>query len=359
MGARGAASSARLVPAVLIIAGGRGARFWPASRANRPKPLFSLDGRTTLIADTVARQRPLVARGRIFVLVPRLHRALFRRALHGLIPSRNLLVEPAGRGTAVAVAYGAALIRRRLGECLLCVMPADHHVTPAAGYRATLRRAIALAAARSAIVVIGVKPRSADPGYGYQEIGRRVAGGFKVQRFVEKPPLAAARRMVRSGRFLWNAGMFVMRAQTLTAELGRHCPALAALLERFAAIPAARLPALYRGLDFDAFDRELVERSSNVFGVRADFEWHDVGSWQGLWEALRGRASNVLTGNVLALDSSGVLARSDGRLVVLLGVEDLVVVEASDAVLIARRSRSQDIRRVTDELERRALSRYL
>lgn len=356
---RGGANGARPAPAVLVIAGGRGARFWPVSRGNSPKPLFRLDGRTTLIADTVARQRPLVARERIFVLVPRAHRTLFSRALRGLIPPANLLVEPEGRGTAVAIVYGAALIRRRLGECILCVMPADHYITPAAGYRATLWRAVGLAAARGGIVVIGVKPRRADPGYGYQKIGARVAGGFKVQSFVEKPPLAAARRMVRSGRFLWNAGMFVIRTHTLAAELGRHCPVLAELMERFGAVPAGRLATLYRGLKFDAFDRELVERSSAVFGVRAAFEWYDVGSWEGLWEALRGRASNVLTGNVLAIDSTGVLARSDGRLMVLLGVEDLVAVEAGDALLIARRSRSQDIRRVTEELERRALCRYL
>ncbi|HYL58255.1 MAG TPA: sugar phosphate nucleotidyltransferase, partial [Candidatus Acidoferrales bacterium] len=142
----------------LIIAGGRGTRFWPASREARPKPLYSVAGERSLLADTVARLQPLISRERIFVLVAAAHRAPFQRALRGLIPARNLIVEPVARGTAVAIAYGAAVIRRTVGEGVIAVMPADHLIAPATGFRRTLASAIALAEARDAIVVIGITP---------------------------------------------------------------------------------------------------------------------------------------------------------------------------------------------------------
>jgi mannose-1-phosphate guanylyltransferase/mannose-6-phosphate isomerase len=342
----------------LIIAGGRGTRFWPESRAWRPKPLFSIDGRSSLLADTVARVAPLAGLERTFALVSADQRNVFRKALRGVIPGANLIVEPEGRGTAVAIAYGCAVIAHRTGGGVVAVMPADHYITPAAAFRSTLRDAIGLAAARPAVVAIGVMPDRPEPGYGYQQIGRAVGRGFEVERFIEKPPAAAARRMVASGKFLWNAGMFVMDVATLLAELDRHAPGLAAAMRRFGGASAAAVARIYRRLDFDSFDRVVAEKSGNVLSVPARFKWHDVGSWQGLWEAL-GRG-NVLKGDVVALDCEGVLARGgDKRLIVLLGVKDIVAVDTGDALLIAGRESSQDLRRVVDELGRRRLDRYL
>jgi mannose-1-phosphate guanylyltransferase len=348
------------MPSALIIAGGRGTRFWPESRAWRPKPLFSVDGRTSLLADTIARVAPLTGRARIFVLVSADQRAIFRKALRGLIPPANLIVEPGARGTAVAIAYGCAVIAHRAGPGVIAVMPADHYITPATSFRRTLGDAVELAAARRAVVVIGVVPARPEPGYGYQEIGQPVGRGFRVVRFVEKPPLEAARRMVASGKFLWNAGIFVMDVATLTTELDQHAPDLAAAMREFAGARAAKVARIYRRLDFDAFDRVVAEKSRNVLSVKARFRWHDVGSWEGLWEALGGRESNVLQGKVIALDSAGVLARgAEERMMVLLGVKDLVVVDTGDAILVAGRKSSQDLRRVVDELARRRLDRYL
>ncbi len=347
--------------AALIIAGGRGTRFWPESRAGRPKPLFAIDGKTSLLEQTIARMQPQISRERIFVLVATDQRDAFRRALRGLIPPRNLIVEPAGRGTTVAIAYGGAVIGQRLGaETVVAVMPADHYVTPATGFRATVASAIALAAANDAIVVVGVTPTRPETGYGYQKIGRAAGAGFKVDRFIEKPEPARARQMVKSGKFLWNAGIFVMRVATLTRELGEHAPALASAMATLGTARAAELSRVYRRLEFDSFDRVVAERSTRVLGVRARFKWFDVGSWEGLWEALSGgTGGNVTIGNVLALDSSGVIARGGKRLMVLLGVSDLVAVDTGDAILIARLSQSQEVRRVSGELARRGLLRYL
>jgi mannose-1-phosphate guanylyltransferase len=346
--------------AALIIAGGRGTRFWPESRADRPKPLFSIDGKSTLLDDTIARLQPLIPRDRIFVLASADQAAAFRRAIKHSLPPRNLIVEPEGRGTAVAITYGVAVIARRCGsDTTVAVMPADHHIKPAAGFRRTIAEAFALASRNDAIVVVGVTPTRPETGYGYQQIGEKVGVGFKVARFIEKPPPPVAQKMVRSGKFLWNAGMFVMRAAALAAQLERHAPELAGAMRRFAAIKRAALPAYYRSLEFDSFDRVVAEKSRNVLGVRARFGWHDVGSWEGLWEALRGRDNNAISGNAIALDADGVLARAGKRLMVLIGVSDLVAVDAGDAILIARRSRSQEVRAAIDELRRRRLERYL
>jgi mannose-1-phosphate guanylyltransferase len=346
--------------AALIIAGGRGTRFWPESRAGRPKALFSIDGTTSLLADTIARMQSLVATERTFVLVSADQAADFRRAVRSLIPPRNLIVEPEGRGTAVAIAYGAAVIARRTSdETIVAVMPADHFVAPPAGFRRTIAAAADLARSKRVIVVVGVTPTRPETGYGYQEIGSAVGRGFRVSRFVEKPQPAIADKMVRSGGFLWNAGMFVMRIATLAAELERHAPKLAITMRAFAQMNQAELKRNYGKLVFDSFDRVVVEKSENVLGVRARFRWHDVGSWEGLWEALHEREKNLFYGNVVAIDASGVLARAGDRLMVLLGVSDLVAVDTGDAILIARRSQSQDVRRVVEELQRRGLTRYL
>jgi mannose-1-phosphate guanylyltransferase len=347
--------------AALIIAGGRGTRFWPESRAGRPKPLFAIDGKTSLLEETIARTRPLIPKERIFVLVAADQHEPFRRALRELLPPQNLIIEPAGRGTAIAIAYGGAVIARRLGaETVIAVMPADHYVTPPTGFRATVASAIALAATNDAIVVVGVAPTRPETGYGYQKIGRAVGAGFKVERFVEKPGAARARQMVKSGRFLWNAGIFVMRIATLARELSEHAPDLATAMNTLATLRAGELARAYAQLEFDSFDRVVAEKSTRVLSVRARFRWFDVGSWEGLWEALSdGAAGNVTLGNVIALDSNGVIARGGKRLMVLVGVSDLVAVDTGDAILIARRSQSQEVRHVIGELTRRGLSRYL
>jgi mannose-1-phosphate guanylyltransferase len=265
-----------------------------------------------------------------------------------------------GRGTAVAIAYGAAVIARGIGEdASIAVMPADHHVVPAAGFRKTIGEAFALADRNDAIVVVGVTPTRAESGYGYQQIGRRAGVGFKVMRFVEKPAQAVAAKMVRSGKYLWNAGIFVMRLATLRTELAAHAPGLSASMTRLGTIKGVELEREYEQLKFDSFDRVIAEKSRNVIGVRARFRWHDVGSWEGLWEALGGRDGNVLSGNVIAIGADGVLARGGDRLMVLLGVSDLVAIDTGDVVLIARRSQSQEVRGVIDELRRRGLERYL
>jgi len=352
-------TSARPRASVLIIAGGRGTRFWPASREARPKPLFSIDGKQSLLADTIARHIGVVERERIFVLAAAQHQAPFRRAIRGLIPPRNLIIEPDARGTAVAIAYGAAVIKQRLGDGVIAAVAADHYITTSAQYRRTLVDAIQLAADNDSIVAIGIPPTRAETGYGYQKIGARVGAGFRIERFIEKPALPLARRMVKSGKYLWNASMFVASTKTLMRQYADHCQVLGIAGKTLAAMSRNKLAGAYKRLKFDSFDRVIMEKSSHVLGVRARFTWHDVGSWDGLLSAVADARGNGLRGEVIALDSARVLAHSDSRLMVLLGVRDLIVVDSGDAILIANREMSQHVGRITDELGRRGLRRYL
>ncbi len=345
--------------AALIIAGGSGSRFWPLSRVQRPKPLFKLDGKATLLAETILRHQPLIASEHIFVIAPASLEHVFRRAIRGLVPAKNLIIEPRARGTTVAIAYGCAQITRRLGESVIVVAPADHYLAPVSAFRATLRTALKLAVAQQAIVLIGITPSAPDTGYGYLKMGQPAGGGFEVARFVEKPDLAAAERMLREGGFLWNAGIFVMHARALESALQACCPALPVALERISQAASGKARALFSKLRFDSFDYAVLEKSSRLLAVRARFKWHDVGSWEGLWKVTRGKQDNALCGNVLSFDTRGVIAHSPRRLMVLVSVEDLIAVDAGDAILIARRSRSEQVRKVVDELKRRKLEGYL
>jgi mannose-1-phosphate guanylyltransferase len=354
------AHSKREKTAALIIAGGRGTRFWPEGRANRPKPLFAPDGKTSLLEATIARALPLFPREQIYVEVARDHAVAFRSALKSVLPPENLIIEPEARGTTVAITYGTAVIQQRLsGEPVVAVMPADHYIREAGRFRTTLTRAIRLARRSEAIVMVGITPTRAETGYGYQEIGEPLGNGYRIAGFVEKPSLSRARSMVHLGRFLWNAGIFVMTSCALKSELQSHVPELAKLMPRLSSMKPSELRSAYRMLDVGSFDRAVAEKSRNLIGVQAQFDWDDVGSWEGLWEALSGGRENVEMGRVIALESRSILARSGKRLMVLLGVKNLIAVDTDDAILITSRAHAQNLSRVIDELKRRKLDQYL
>jgi len=346
------------VVAALIIAGGRSTRFWPVGRARRPKPLFSVTGNSSLLDDTISRLSPPIPPERIFVLVTENQREAFACELKNRIDSRNLIVEPDGRGTTVAIAYGSAIIEQHCGsDAVIVASPADHYIPETRAFRKTLAQAIEIAVTNGAIVVVGVKPSRAETGYGYLQAGAPLGPGFKVTRFIEKPVAERAQKMISSGQFLWNAGIFAMSLPTLKSELRRQLPGC--VITEFASMNALELERVYRTLRIDSFDREIAEKSDKLACVKAKFEWHDVGSWSGLWDALRGDANNVISEGIVTEDVEGVLARGGKRLMVLLGVKDIVAVDTDDAILIANRSRSQEIPLILEVLRQRGLENYL
>jgi len=336
----------------IILAGGYGTRFWPASRRARPKQFLPLLGKNSLLQMTFRRVARHFPRDRIYVVGNAEHRALLRRQLPRL-PKKNLLLEPVGRNTAAAIAFACSRIRRE--DALLAVFPADHAIRNEARFARTARAALAAAAAESAMVVVGVPPTHPHTGYGYIERGRRAgANAFAVRRFTEKPDVRAAARFLRSGRFSWNSGMFFWRRSTFDSLLRRFLRRTHAAFAR----PMRNLKRAYRTLPNISVDYALAEPAACRGLVRmipADFGWSDLGSWSALadWLGLRGGAPHF------ALDARGNFVRAPKKFVAAIGTDNLIAVETPDALLVCRRDRAQDADRVVDFLRKKKLRHWL
>ncbi len=348
----------------VVLAGGAGTRFWPLSRESRPKPLLRVGGRETLLEATLARARRFTSEERIWLVCGREH-ARAMRAASGL-PAGRVLVEPRMRNTAAAVAAAAIRIGAEDPDAVLAVLPADHRVPDARAFAAAIRRAARAAAGDGALVTLGVRPSRAETGYGYIRLGPPAGpahpGLHRVQRFVEKPDRARARRYWRSGRHLWNAGVFVWTARRILEEIAIHAPEIHAALAplRRDAQGGRRvfenaLERAYRRVPALPVDKAVLERSDRVWCLPVDFRWSDVGTWQSLAEELGvgGTVSQVIEGEALLCDAGGNLVRGSGRPLVLLGVEGLAVIDAGDAVLVTSLDRSPDVREVVERLRER------
>jgi len=347
----------------VIMAGGKGARFWPRSRNRLPKHLLDITGGGTLIQETVERVSPLVPPERILVVTAAAHAAEVTRQLP-MIPGENILVEPQGRNTAPCIGLAAAFVARRAGDAVMIVLPSDHVVADGEEFRRVLRVAAAAAEKDDCLVTVGIRPTKPETGYGYIEEGppwARIEGEtvYHVSSIREKPSLEEARRLLGLGRFFWNSGMFVWKASVILGAIETFLPAIAAGLRQIVAAvgtPAQdeAVAAAYHSFPAISIDYGVMEKARNVRLVKGDFGWSDVGSWDALWEIApkdeRGNAAGRCAG-FAAVDAAGNYVESPGKFVALVGVEDLVVVETPDALLICRRGRSQDVRKVVETLE--------
>ena len=346
----------------VILAGGKGTRFWPKSRVRRPKQLLPIVSERTMVQETVERLAPLIPAERVWVVTGVDHERELRDQLPA-VPRGHIVVEPVGRNTAPAIGIAAELIARDDPRATMVVLPADHHIRYPDRFREVLERAIALAAGEALLVTIGIEPNAPETGYGYIERGEEIASGIhRVRRFTEKPDRARAEEFVRSGRYLWNGGIFVWRVATIREALSRYLPETARELREIAAASgdAARVAAAYARMPEQSIDYGVLEKADNVAVVAGEFGWDDIGSWSALLRLGPADASgNVVRGRVLALSSRGNLVAGDKRLVALVGVEDLVVIDTEDAVLVCSASRVQDVKQIIDELERRGWKEHL
>lgn len=338
----------------VVMAGGSGTRFWPLSRRARPKQLLSLAGERSLLQDTVARIATLIPPERVVVVTAQ-HLVDATRADLPDVPAENFLAEPAPRNTAPCVGWAAEAIRARDPEAILAVLAADHHVADVPEYQRVVRQAIGIARG-GALVTLGMKPTRAETGYGYLRVGKKSEdGSHRVDAFVEKPDLKTARRYAKSAKYLWNSGAFFFRADTILAQIAEHLPALASGLSELMA-PGADVPAIFRQLPSISIDHGVMENARHVRVIPADFGWSDVGSWTTAWELGEKDADrNAVSGADAVLeDAHGNYVRAPaGKIVALVGVEDLVVVDTEDALLIVPRSRAQDVKLAVTALGQR------
>jgi mannose-1-phosphate guanylyltransferase len=347
----------------VIMAGGSGTRFWPLSRARRPKQFLPIVSRKTMIAETVDRLRPLVRPARVYTIANAEQTGAMRRLLPR-VPRANLLVEPAARNTAPCLMLATARVFLRHPKAVVAALPADHLIRDAARFRDKLAAAAEAAFAGDHLITFGIPPTFPSTGYGYihfESAGPIEAGGqlfHKVYAFKEKPPHEQAVRFLADGTYLWNSGMFLWRADVFARKLELHAPELfpfwTRMLEAVAGKSAKKLAAVFREIPAISIDYALMEKAEGVLMTEGDFGWSDVGAWSSLFDVWpRDAAGNAANGGLLALDARDCLVYSPKKLTALIGVNDLVVVETEDALLVCRKDLDQKVKDVVDALKKK------
>jgi len=331
---------------VCILAGGSGERFWPMSRRALPKHLITLFGGETLLAQAVRRAEKVVPRERIFVLTNEVQLEETRRVL-SFLPPEQIQAEPAKRDTAPAAALATALVRARRADAVVALMPADALIRDGETFARQLHEGLAAAALGQAFVTLAIHPLYPATGFGYIELGAAAdpaAPGFhRVVRFVEKPDEARAREYLATGRFGWNAGIFIWSAEHFLREADRLQPELAAFVRDWA--PGAGWAEKFAALPKISVDYALMEKAAQVWTAWAGFDWDDVGTWTALPAHFgKDAEGNTVHGSTLIVDGSNNIVVSNGRTIALYGVDDLVVVETPDAILVCPRSKAQEIK---------------
>ncbi|MDI6727267.1 MAG: mannose-1-phosphate guanylyltransferase, partial [Smithellaceae bacterium] len=336
----------------VIMAGGSGTRFWPYSRQRRPKHLLDIFGGSSLLQKTVSRLEPLVPPERILVVTAREHaRAVINQL--PVIPRGNIISEPVGRNTAPCIGLAAEYIHRRAKDAIMVALPADHLINDREGFRRTIAAAIEAAIRHDSLITIGMEPTAPETGYGYIQTGElaeesKGCKAYRVRAFREKPSPALAREFLAEGDHLWNSGIFVWQVNVIREALGKCLPALYQLLGEISPCLGTRrekktLDTTYGKMENVSIDYGVMEKADKVLVIPGRFDWRDLGSWDAFWElADKDPRGNAVTAREeILIDTGNSLALSPGKLVVLVGVDDLLVVETKDTLLICKRGRSQ------------------
>lgn len=358
----------------VILAGGRGTRFWPLSRKRRAKQLLALDSKQTMIQQTVARLLPLATAKQFWIITNRDSQREVGRQLPRL-STQQIIAEPLGRNTAPAIGLAAFILLRHDPAAIIGMFPSDHVIADQEHYRDVLKTAIAIASAGENIVVLGIRPTRAETGYGYIEAGDEAhTKALRVRRFTEKPDVERAAGFLEAGNYFWNSGMFIWSARTLVNALHEHLPKTAPLLEEIAAAFGTKkfgdvFRRLYPKCENISIDYAVLEprsakgeQASAIFCLPADFGWNDLGSWTALHEHQSAKQKpqngNVISGEgIFTLDAQDNYIHAPGKFVAAVGVRDVVVVETDDALLITTRDKAQDVGKIVKYLDEKKLDR--
>ena len=343
----------------LIMAGGRGERFWPKSRKNLPKQFLSLtDDGKTMIQLTVERILPLVKMEDIYISTNRDYKELVRQQLPE-IPEENILCEPVGRNTAPCIGLGAVHMRKKYEDAVMYVLPSDHLIKYTSIFLSTLTDSGEVAEQGENLVTLGITPDCPETGYGYikflpnQMLGR----AFEVDRFVEKPDLETAKEYVASEQYLWNSGMFIWKVSTILKNLETYLPETYEGLNRIADAIGTEEEELVLEKEFSAFQSEsidygIMEKAKNIYILSGSFGWDDVGSWLAVGRIKKSNEfGNVINGNAVTVDTKNCIIQGGKKLIATVGIEDIIVVDTEDALLICEKDSAGNIKKVLENLK--------
>lgn len=340
----------------VIMAGGRGERFWPKSRNSRPKQFLSLtkDGET-MIQKTVKRLLPIVDMEDIYIVTNAAYRELVADQLPN-IPESNILAEPAARNTAPCIAFAAAVISQKYDDAIMLVLPSDHLIGYEDIYINTLKKAISVAEQDDNLVTIGITPTYPETGYGYINFGSEKNNAYEVERFVEKPDLATAKQYLASGKYLWNSGMFVWKTSSIMKNMKKFMPDIydgaVRIGKSFGTVGFTdTLVKEFMAFRSESVDFGIMEKASDIYTIPGSFGWDDVGSWLAVERINETDDSkNYIEGDVISVGSERTTICGGKRLIAAIGVEDLVIVDTDDAVLICSKNNTQDVKKVIAQL---------
>lgn len=354
----------------LIMAGGVGTRFWPASRGQRPKQLLSIFGKNTMIQDTLSRLDALVPDDQIFIVSVSTQKDLILGQLPQLKPEQ-IIVEPRGKNTAACIGLSALYIRRRDPEAVMAVLPADHLIKREKAFRKVLKAGEIIAGKRDCLVTIGILPTYPATGYGYiqhasEELERLVGVPvYSVKTFAEKPTREAAERFIASGDFLWNSGIFIWKVKTILSEIEEKMPDLYdGLCEIDAHIGKSReaeiIEKVYKQIRNISIDYGVMEKAQKVIVLKSDFGWSDVGSWKEVFKLrIKDKNNNAVDGTFIPIDTHNCYVSSPRKLVATIGIENLIVVDTEDALLLCHIDRSEEVKELVEIIKRKQYTSHL
>ena len=351
-----------MVKTALIMAGGRGERFWPKSRKNLPKQFLSLtsDGKT-MIQLTVERISPVVSLENIYISTNTSYKKLVMEQLPG-IPEENILCEPVGRNTAPCIGLAAVHIRKKLGDAIMMVLPSDHLIKNNVMFLDVLRDAATAAEENTNLVTIGITPSYPETGYGYiqfdsQNLKECTSRAYKVVNFKEKPDLSTAKEYVASGDYLWNSGMFIWKVSSILSNMENLMPAMYDGLKKIENSIGTTdqeqvLESEFLNFKSESIDYGIMEHAKDIYIIPGAFGWDDVGSWLAL-ERINStnEFGNVVNGNVISIDTKNSIIHGNEKLIATVGLKDIIIIDTEDALLICDKDSTQDIKKVIENLK--------
>ena len=353
----------------VIMAGGSGTRFWPLSREKKPKQFLRIFGKRSLIQSTLLRFKPMVNWEDIYIVAKKSQEVEMKKHILK-VPPENLLFEPFGKNTAPCIGLAAIVIQKKDPDGIMVVSPADHLVKKETVFRKTIDAAVKLASGKQGLVTIGISPDRPATGYGYIQVGEKTDSfnkieAFSVKTFAEKPDLATAQRFLESGDFFWNSGIFIFRVSVFLKALEEFLPDLyQSLLEiqnHFGKTDYNEvLQRVYKQIRGISIDYGVMEKAKNVYLVKGDFVWNDLGGWEQMYKlSPKAKNGNFTSGNAVLLDTKKSYVHTSDGVVAVLGLEDVIVVQEKGAVLVCKRDQGEKVKQIVELLKRQKLSEYI